>query len=331
MSSGLNAMPADGSIELIAVPFSDGAPNAGARLGPHALLASGLLEALDLDEAALRWVDVELHDGQADLARSLLPRGRARNTGRVADLVARLSSVAEAATMTNTTTIFLGGDHSISMGSITGVARRCAREGRELFVLWIDAHGDFNTPEITPTGNMHGMALAMLCGEPVLPAGPDMSPRQCVRPENVLMLGTRSLDACEAALMRRRGLQIVGMARIAEFGLRLPLQRFLDRVRLARGVLHVSFDVDALDPSVAPGVGTPVRCGLEEGQACVIFDLLRQSGLVSSLDVVELDPSQDVDRRSARFVVRMIANLLRSDLTKHDPIREEMCHDRTST
>lgn len=327
MPSDPNTYRLDCPVGLIAVPFSDGAPNAGARLGPHALLANGLLEALDLDEAALHWVDVDLSSGQNGAGRTALPPGRARNTCRVSELVGRLSGLAEAASLMNSTTIFLGGDHSISMGSVTGVARRCAREGRELFVLWIDAHGDFNTPEITPTGNMHGMALAMLCGEPVLPAGPGMPHLQCVRPENVLMLGTRSLDPCEAVLMRHRGLNTVGMMQIAKFGLRLPLQRFLDRVRLARGVLHVSFDVDALDPSIAPGVGTPVRRGLDEGQACVIFDLLRQCELVRSLDVVELDPSQDVDRRTARFVVRMIANLLRADHAHRETIREDLCHD----
>lgn len=330
MSADLKVNRGDNPIALIAVPFSDGAPNGGARLGPHALLANGLLEALDLDDLALRWVEIEPRGAHSHPRPCAPISGRARNPERVAELVDRLSNAAEAPTGANASMIFLGGDHSISMGSLTGIARRCAREGHELFVLWIDAHGDFNTPDISPTGNMHGMALAMLCGEPVLPPGVGPSPRAHVKPENVLMLGTRSLDPCEAALMRRRGLSIVGMTQIAEFGLRLPLQRFLDRVRLARGVLHVSFDVDALDPLLAPGVGTPVRGGLEEGQACVIFDLLRQSGLVRSLDVVELDPSQDVDGRTARFVVRLVANLVRGDVAHREHRQEDVCDDRTA-
>ena len=148
------------------------------------------------------------------------------------------------------------------MGSVDGVARHCRDIGRELFVLWLDAHADFNTPDTSPSGNMHGMPLAALCGEPGLEgvfAGDVAGPR--VSPDHVHLFGIRSVDRGERALLNRRGVDVVDMRHIDEWGVAVPLRRILDRVRAAGGWLHVSLDVDFLDPSLAPGVGTTVPGG----------------------------------------------------------------------
>ena len=203
--------------------------------------------------------------------------------------------------------IFLGGDHAISMGSVAGLARHCRAAARELFVLWIDAHGDFNTPETSQTGNLHGMVLALLCGEPVLPT--DDSWFAPIDPRNVAILGARSLDRDERNLLAARGVQIIDMRTIDEFGVVAPLRRFLTRVSHANGHLHVSLDLDAMDPAIAPGVGTPVPGGLSFREAHLVMELLHDSGVVGSLDLIELNPFLDHAGTSARLLVDLTASL----------------------
>lgn len=315
-------------LSLLAVPTADGAPTAGAILGPSALLLAGLPAALRMRGrriASISSVPIMRSFGIAVGSQPI----RANNAASIARTTRNVSDTALTLMRAGTLPIFMGGDHSISMGSIGGVARYCRETGHELFVLWVDAHADYNTPDISPSGNMHGMALAMLSGEPgFAPLFDGLSAG--LKPEHTMLVGARSLDAGESALLRRRGTEIVGNDHIDRFGLRLPLQRFLERVALADGVLHVSFDVDVLDPSLAPGVGTPVPGGLGEGHVCQLFELLRTSCLVRSLDIVELDPTHDIKTKTAQTVVRLVSGLFGAEHVRPTRPDQEARHDRNA-
>jgi arginase len=195
------------------------------------------------------------------------------------------------------------------MGSVSGVARWCAEQKRELFVLWVDAHGDFNTPDISPSGNLHGMALAVLCGEDQFDDAFGGAWRHEIDPANVTLFGSRSIDAGERKLLLERGVRIIDMRTIDEFGVTVPLHKVIERVAHAGGHLHVSFDVDALDPSIAPAVGTTVAGGLTYREAHLVMETLHDAGIVGSLDIVELNPFLDHAGQSAKLLADLAASL----------------------
>ena len=193
-------------------------------------------------------------------------------------------------------------------GHVSGVARHAAEAGRPLFVLWLDAHADYNTPETSPSGNMHGMPVAFFCGEDgfdgILPA----TGRWCP-PSNVYQLGIRSIDPAETRRDRRRGVDVFDMRTVDERGAGADLRDVHRTVAEAHGLLHVSLDVDFLDPDVAPGVGTIVPGGATYREAHLVMEMLCDSGLVGSLDVVELNPFLDERGKSARIMVELVASL----------------------
>lgn len=282
-------------IDLIGVPTDAGASCRGAALGPDDLRTAGLAERL----ATLGYAVADL--GDIGAAPRLAP------AAEIEALAAGASDAGYRSLENGARPVFLGGDHSISMGSVAGVARHCRDAGRPLFVLWFDAHGDFNTWGTTETGNIHGMSLARLCGEPGFHNPADwFAP---IDPANVMILGARALDCEEAQLIDERGVQVVDMDDIRIAGVATPLRRFLDRVEAANGHLHLSLDVDAMDPSLAPGVGTTVAGGLtlEEGQ--LVMAMLHHSGRVGSLDLVELNPILDRGGRSVELMVDLTARL----------------------
>lgn len=282
-------------IDLIGLPTDAGASCRGAALGPDTLRASGLAERL----GELGYAVADL--GDLDAGRKLAPAAEI-------DALAAAASEAGYRSLDNgARPVFLGGDHSISMGSVAGVARHCRDAGRPLFVLWFDAHGDFNTWATTETGNIHGMSLARLCGEPGFHNSPDWF--ATVDPANVMILGARALDCEEAALIDERGVEVVDMDMVRIFGVAAPLRRFLDRVEAANGHLHLSLDVDAMDPSVAPGVGTTATDGLTRDEGDLVMNMLHRSGRVGSLDLVELNPILDRRGMSADLMVDLTARL----------------------
>lgn len=282
-------------IDLIGVPTDAGASCRGAALGPDDLRTAGLAERL----AGLGYAVADLGDVGVD--RRLVP------AAEIDALAVGASEAGYRSLENGARPIFLGGDHSISMGSVAGVARHCRDAGRPLFVLWFDAHGDFNTWATTETGNIHGMSLARLCGEPGF-ANDDawFAP---VDPANVMILGARALDCEEAQLIDERGVEVVDMDMVRVVGVATPLRRFLDRVEAANGHLHLSLDVDAMDPSLAPGVGTTVAGGLTLDEGRLVMDMLHRSGRVGSLDLVELNPVLDSGGKSADLMVDLTARL----------------------
>ncbi len=296
-------------VALIGCPFDQGAAEPGARMGPSALRVARLAETLG--ELGVEVIDHgDLPAPEAIAALSLRP---ATNQMRQLPLVAawcrQISRHAYDVMRGGATPVFLGGDHSISMGTVNGVARHAAEIGRELRVLWLDAHADFNTPASTPSGNMHGMSLALLAGEAGLGDVFGDEPTAQVKLDHLHLFGIRSIDTAERQSLRARGVDVVDMRLIDEFGVAALLRRILDEVRTSDAMLHVSLDVDFLDPAIAPGVGTTVPGGATYREAHLAMEMLHDSGLVTSLDVVELNPFLDIRGQSALLLVDLIGSL----------------------
>ena len=294
-------------IALLGVPVDVGASQRGTLMGPDALRTAGLMAVLE----ALGF-QVEDHGNLAVGPEALCddaPPGNAKNYREIQAWTRAISARAFAIASSGAIPIFMGGDHSLSMGSVNGVARHWQAQGREVFVLWLDAHADYNTPDITPSGNMHGMSSAFLCGEPGLDAMLGDEPRASITPAHLDLFGIRSIDPQEKLLVRERHINVVDMRRIDEFGVGVPIRRIIEKVKARNGVLHVSFDVDFLDPQLAPGVGTLVPGGASYREAHLVMELLHDSGLVRSVDVVELNPFLDERGKTARVAVELVASL----------------------
>jgi arginase len=295
------------AITILGAPVEAGTGVRGAAMGPAMLRTAGIVETLrDLGH------DVE---DRGDLVapplsvQPLPPEGKAHRFAEVAAWARLLARETYAVARSGRTPIVLGGDHSLAMGSIGGLARFASEAGRELSVLWLDAHSDFNTPLTSPSGNMHGMSLAMLCREPGLEGVFGGEPHGFIDPARLHLFGIRSIDAGERRLLQHRGVDVVDMRRLDEDGFGLSIRRIIDRVRARDGLLHVSLDVDFLDPAIAPGVGTAVPGGATYREAHLVMELLYESGLSPSLDLVELNPFLDDRGKSALQLVDLTASL----------------------
>lgn len=295
-------------IALIGLCIDAGASRRGARLGPFALRAAGLAERLaELDLRIEDWGDLSGVDVDPARKPAALPAAPKR-ADEVLALAHKAADFGYAAMKAGRLPVFLGGDHSLSMGSVAGIARACAEARRPMHLLWLDAHADFNTPRTSPSGNMHGMSVAMLCGEKDFEdmAGPWL---HTIDPHNVTILGARSLDKPERELLAARGVEVIDMRMIDEFGVSALMRSVLQRAESAAAHLHVSFDVDVIDPSLAPGTGTAVQGGLTYREAHLIMEMLHDSGLVGSLDLVELNPLLDERGTTAEIIVGLTASL----------------------
>jgi arginase len=202
--------------------------------------------------------------------------------------------------------LVLGGDHSIAIGTISGVAVHARKRRKKLGVFWIDAHGDFNTPESSPSGNIHGMPLAICTG-----LGPRALTRiggtfRKVEPQNVAIIGVRTLDKGERDNLIKYGVKIFTMEEIDKFGIHRVMKSALQKVGRQVDLLHVSFDLDSVDPVYAPGVGTPVKGGLDYREAHLIMEMLAESKKMSSLELVEVNPIIDNRNQSAEFAVELV-------------------------
>lgn len=299
---------------LVGVPVHEGTGIRGCEIGPAAYRAAGLSEVI-------RDLGISVED-RGDVAPA--PRRELRHPNPSVHGLAEIDSWARALRSVATEAahdgmpIFLGGDHSLSVGSIAGMAALAAKEGRPFFVLWLDAHPDFHTLETTASGNLHGTPMAYLTNRPgfsaFLPALE--SP---VDPRHVCMIGLRSVDAAERAALVEAGVTVHDMRALDEAGMRPLLQAFLDRVAAANGVLHVSLDVDFLDPGIAPGVGTASPGGATYREAHLAMEMLHDSGLVRSLDLVELNPLLDERGRTAHLMIDLAASLLGRRISDRQP------------
>jgi arginase len=270
----------------------------GVDMGPSAVRYAGLqrrLERLGLtvyDNGNIRVPGIEEVDREDE---------RMQHASAIAQVNQRVHEAMLRCIAADETAIFLGGDHSIALGSISAAITRSERVG----VLWIDTHGDFNTPEISPSGNVHGMVVAALMGRcpPPLQIGD-----RFLQPEQIVMLGTRDLDSLERVALRESGIKVMTMREIDENGMAQVVRAALAALEHV-DTLHVSFDMDVLDPTVAPGVGTPVSGGVTVREAHLIMEMLADDGRVRSLDLVEINPILDERNRTAQFAVDLAADL----------------------
>ncbi|WDR07603.1 arginase [Devosia rhodophyticola] len=302
-------------MDLLGIPSDAGASRRGCSMGPEALRVAGLRETLvSLGHDVADLGDLRKESGLNQLSV-------AARQAEVLALAAQSSEKGLASLQRGRLPIFLGGDHSLSMGTISGVARHCAAAKRALHVLWIDAHGDFNTPATSPSGNLHGMPLALLCNEPEFGEAFRGDWRGSVDPQNVTILGARSIDRAERQLLETRGVDVVDMRRIDELGAAALMREIIEKVQATDAHLHVSLDVDAIDPAIAPGAGTPVAGGLTYREAHIAMEMLHDAQCLGSLDIVELNLFLDHAGRSAEILVDLTASLFGRQIMPRQPTR----------
>lgn len=289
---------------LIGAPIDSGQRRPGCLMGPAAYRVAGVAQAIrDLGHTVEDRGDVAL----PRLEEAHCPNPAVHSLAETIGWTDALSDATFAASGEGFP-IILGGDHSLALGTVAGVARRAHAEGRPLFLLWLDAHSDFHTPMTTTSGNLHGTPVAYIAGRDGFDAFPPFP--EPLPPENICLYGIRSVDPAEHAALLQHDIAINDMRVLDEFGIVAPLRAFLNRVRAANGLLHVSLDVDFLDPSIAPAVGTTVPGGTTFREAHLVMELLHESKLVTSLDLVELNPFLDERGRTARLMVELVASLM---------------------
>ncbi len=295
-------------VSLIGAPTDIGAGARGASMGPEALRVAGL-------HAALVGHGLDVVD-RGNLAGPtnpwLAPDAGYRHLPEVVAWNRAVHDAVYAELQDGRLPILLGGDHCLGIGSISAVARHCRATRKKLRVLWLDAHADFNTSELTPSGNIHGMPVACLCGlgprELVEIGAEDGHPGPAISAKAVRQIGIRSVDPGEKRLVHQAGLEVFDMRYIDEMGMRHTMELALATLD-ANTHLHVSFDVDFLDPEIAPGVGTTVPGGPTYREAQLCMEMIADSGRLASLDIMELNPALDVRNKTAVLAVDLVESL----------------------
>lgn len=291
-------------VSLIGAPTDIGAGHRGASMGPEALRIAGIGDAL-----IARGIDVidrgDLHGPRNPWQP---PVDGYRHLDEVVAWNRAVMDALGAEFRAGRMPILLGGDHCLAIGSLSAVARHCRESGKKLRVLWLDAHSDFNTHEVTPSGNIHGMPVACACG-----LGPDVLTGlgghvPAMRPDQIRQIGIRSVDPPEKKLIQQYGLDVYDMRYIDEVGMKRTMEAALDGVDDDTH-LHVSFDVDFLDPSIAPGVGTTVPGGPNYREAQLVMEMIADNGRIGSLDIMELNPALDSHNRTAELAVDLVESL----------------------
>ena len=293
------------TITLIGAPTDIGAAHRGSSMAPDALRVAEI-------GLALRRLGLEVLD-RGNLKGPPNPgapaRGGYRHLPEATAWCRALEAAVTEALEADTVPIVLGGDHCLAVGSIAAIARFCAEKERPLSILWFDAHADFNTPTTSPSGNLHGMPVAILCGEgpPALtglgPGAPIIDAAQ------VIQIGIRSVDHVEKQAVSESGLTVYDMRTIDERGMLGVMEEALATATARGGHLHVSFDVDFLDPTIAPGVGTTVFGGPTYRESQLAMEMIYDTGLLASLDIMELNPALDLRNQTAELVVELVASL----------------------
>ncbi len=291
-------------ISLIGAPTDIGAGARGASMGPEALRVAGIQAVLE--SHGLQVADRGNLGGPAN--PWLPPVNGYRHLAEVVAWNTALHDAVHAELAQGRMPIVLGGDHCLGMGSISAVARHCREAGKALRVLWLDAHADFNTAELTPSGNVHGMPVACLCGHGPAELTGIGGHTPAITPDVVRQIGIRSVDPGEKRFVHEVGLEVFDMRYIDEMGMRHTMEQALIGLN-DNTHLHVSFDVDFLDPEIAPGVGTTVPGGPTYREAQLCMEMIADTGRLASLDVMELNPALDVRNRTAELAVDLIESL----------------------
>ena len=284
-----------------------GAGRRGVDMGPSALRIARLHERL----ASLGYLVEDYGNVAVDQPESS-PSGpaNAHYLPQIAHTCARLSDMVERAANDLKVPVVLGGDHSIAAGTIAGLSRHHAKQKNRIGVIWIDAHADMNTPESSPSGNVHGMPLACCIGHGPRELTELAGTIPMVRPENVAIVGLRSVDELERLNVRGTGVHAFTMRDIDERGMRTVIQQAIHAASAGTVGFHISFDMDSVDPAEAPGVGTPVPGGLTYREAHLAMELVCDSGSMTSMEVVEVNPIMDVANKTALLGVELVMSAL---------------------
>jgi arginase len=290
------------SVAIVSVPFGKGAGTSGAELGPaHILNNAGLHLRLNALNIAYQMKEIIVPPQLPPIQTT-----NARNLAEVVEVSGQLADCVSELVAQGTFPLVLGGDHSISIGTVAGLAEHYANLG----VIWFDAHSDLNTEETSPSGNIHGMSLGINLGRgiPLLTGIRGICPK--IKPEHVAIIGARSLDPGEKAYIRSLGMACYTMHDIDRLGIARVMDKVIQHLRRVSDGVHVSFDIDSVDPKEAPGTGTPVKGGLSYREAHLALELLFQSDLVTSAEFVEVNPSLDKNNKTAKLAVELIGSLL---------------------
>jgi len=304
MKAAVVARRAISGVSLIGVPTDIGAGDLGARMGPEALRVAGIAQAIARFGVNVK--DCGNLQGPANPWQP--PVNGFRHLPEVMQWNRLLHDATYAELVAGRMPIMLGGDHCLGMGSISAVARHCRDTGKKLRVLWLDAHADFNTATLTPSGNIHGMPVACLCGygpQELIEIGGHVP---ALLPSQIRQIGIRSVDEGEKRLVHDVGVEVFDMRFVDEVGMRRTMELALEGVD-ANTHLHVSLDVDFLDPLIAPGVGTTVSGGPSYREAQLCMEMIADTARLASLDVVELNPALDVRNQTAELAVNLIESL----------------------
>lgn len=289
---------------MIGAPTDVGAGARGASMGPEALRVAGIARAIETFGVEVE--DLGNIDGPANPWLNAV--NGYRHLSEVAVWNYSLHEAIYDALQSRAMPVMLGGDHCLAIGSISAVARYCRKENKPLRVLWLDAHADFNTATLTPSGNIHGMPVACLCGfgpQELLDLGGE---GHRLNPSEIRQIGIRSVDSGEKKLLADLGIEVFDMRYIDEMGMRQAMNRALADMD-ENTHLHVSLDVDFLDPDIAPGVGTTVRGGPTYREAQLCMEMIADTGKLSSLDIVELNPAFDIRNQTAELAVDLVESL----------------------
>ena len=295
-------------VAMVSVSIDLGAGRRGVDMGPSALRIAALTEKIDALGYTVREAGTVTAGGFETTDPGDEPKSRF--LPEILDVARHTAELVGRSLEQDWLPLIVGGDHSLSIGSVAGVARHYRSRGESIGVIWVDAHADMNTPETSPSGNIHGMSLAVLMGRGHAAltglGGEDRS----VDPKNVTVLGARELDAGERALIAELGVRVFTMSEIDERGIAVCMDEALERATAGTAGFHLSFDLDALDPREAPGVGTPVQGGLTYREGHLVCEKAAGTGRLVSLELVELNPVLDDRNHTAHLAVGLLASAL---------------------
>jgi arginase len=290
-------------IHVIGVPMDLGAGRRGVDMGPSAIRIAGLDARLrELGHTVLDEGDLAVKTQEEQRVRDQ----RAKYLPEITRTVTALAQKVRRIFRNGHFPLVVGGDHSVAVGTVSGLAAEVRRRRKRLGVFWIDAHGDFNTPESSPSGNIHGMPLSTLVGMGPRPLRCVLGTYRKLDPRNVAIIGLRTLDRTERNNLVNHGIRTFTMGDIDIHGVHHCMENALQQIAARVDYLHVSFDLDSVDPVFAPGVGTPVKGGLNYREAHLIMEMLADSGKMTSLEIVEVNPILDNRNQSAEFVVELL-------------------------